>query len=458
MNDMRSGSILSIAAFALLALPVGEAHAQYRGGSSYEALYDSEVTAALRSHIRNLSAIGLEGRAAGSEGEEAAAQYVGDVFDSYGIELFTAPAGDTFGVLREDGDTLTSRNVAAFIQGYDKDLKDKFIVIGARLDNLAPQTMTVDGEPVRKLFPGANGNASGLAMLLELGRRLKTNETLMRRSVLLVGFGASMLSNAGAWYFINRFFPSPEDIDAMINLDMLGTGHSGFYAYTCSNADMNNYIDELKATLEPVFPELTAQEPYPSDHRAFYGKGVPSVMFTTGQYPEYGTERDTESIIDYDSMEKELEYIYNYTMDVVNGATPIFSPTEEMRRRGTVSADVISYYDCDHRPTFMGSSDPNVFMQKWVYQYLKYPQAAVENGRQGRVLVDFVITDEGKVRDVRVLKGVDELLDAEAVRVISASPDWKPGRVRGQKVNTELSLYVEFRLQKKSARSFGIKK
>ena len=53
---------------------------------------------------------------------------------------------------------------------------------------------------------------------------------------------------------------------------------------------------------------------------------------------------------------------------------------------------------------------------------MKYPKEAVKNGIQGRVLVDFVIDEKGKVRDVKVLKGVDPLLDEEAVRIISASP------------------------------------
>ena len=72
------------------------------------------------------------------------------------------------------------------------------------------------------------------------------------------------------------------------------------------------------------------------------------------------------------------------------------------------------------------------------------------------MLVAFVIDEKGKVRDVRVLKGVDPLLDDEAVRVVAASPDWKAGRKNGKRVASELSVYVEFRLQKKG--TFGIKK
>ena len=83
-----------------------------------------------------------------------------------------------------------------------------------------------------------------------------------------------------------------------------------------------------------------------------------------------------------------------------------------------------------------------------MYAYLKYPKEAVRQGIQGRVLVDFVVDEKGKVRDVRVLKGVHPLLDDEAVKVVSASPDWKAARDRGKKVKCGMSLYVEFKLER----------
>ena len=65
------------------------------------------------------------------------------------------------------------------------------------------------------------------------------------------------------------------------------------------------------------------------------------------------------------------------------------------------------------------------------------------------MLVNFVLDEKGKVTDVRVVRGVHELLDAEAVRVISASPNWRPARLRGQKVKCEVSVYVDFKLERR---------
>ena len=424
--------------------------AQFRSDALSE-LSESSVVSAMKQQVGFLSSLALEGRKAGSEGEAEAAAYVSEILSGYGLDVLSGADGELFGLRQEKGDTLVSRNVIAYIPGYDKALKDHYIVIGARLDNLGTMKYTDNGEVKERIYPGANGNASGLAMLMQLARMLNTNKVLLKRSVIIAAFGSSLEMNAGSWYFLNRSFADSGNIDAMICLDMLGTASNGFYAYTSSNMDMNARVNELAETLQPIKPQIVSQEPVSSDHRSFYDKEIPSVLFTTGMYPEYNTDRDTASILEYDDMERELEYLYSYAVGLACGSTPSFRESEA-KKKTIFDKDVYSYSDCDWKPTFMGSSDPSQFMKKWVYVYLRYPKEAVQNGIQGRVLVDFVIDEKGKVTDVKVAKGVDELLDAEAVRVISASPDWKPARIRGQKVKCAMSLYVEFRLERKKNR------
>ena len=455
MND-KMRKILLLTALSLVSLLAG---AQYRSGTAYEDLDDSEVVSALKSHVRMLSSSHLEGRKAGSEGEKEAAEYVGEMFREYGVDLLTPADGEVFGIMKENGDTLTSRNVIACVEGYDRSLRDRYIVVGARLDNSGTMTMTVDGKPVERIYYGANGNASGLAVLVELARMVKTNSIMFRRSVLFVAFGASEETFAGSWYFLNRSFSQSDRIDAMINLDMLGTGYNGFYAYTSSNTDMNAVINTLSGELQPIHAEITAAEVYPSDHRAFYAKDIPSVHFTTGQYPEHNTDRDTQSIIDYETMERETEYIYNYLLALANlNDAPSFRPVSK-ETKGASYEDVVGYFDCDQRPQFLNSADPAQFLEKWVYQYLKYPESSLQNGEQGKVMVEFIIEKDGKVSNVRAVKGVSDALDAEAVKVIAASPKWKPGKVKGNKVRTMITIPVEFRLEKKGTKgNFGIKR
>ena len=435
------------------------AFAQFRDGASYQELYDSETIASMKAHVRALTSSHLEGRKAGSEGEKEAAAYVRDVMKSYGVDVLSPEGGDIFGLKTAAGDTLTSRNVIGFIQGYDKDLRNEYVLVGARLDNMGTMTMTIDGQPVERIYYGANGNASGLAVMLELARMVQTHSILFRRSVLFVAFGASLETYAGAWYFLNRSFGDAERIETMVNLDMLGTGNNGFYAYTASNVDLNLILRKLTGELQPILPEVVAAEPYPSDHRAFYASEIPAVMFTSGKYPEHNTEKDTQSIIDFDTMEKELEYIYNFVYELAGTNQKLAFRDSMVPERGPSYDDVVSYYECDQRPTFLNSSDITPFMEKWVYPNLKYPASAVRDGIQGRVMVDFIIDKEGKVTDVRVVKSVDPELDAEAVKVVSASPKWKPGRYAGEKVRVAMNIPVEFRLEKKGTKaSFGIKK
>lgn len=437
--------------FALLAamLAAGVINAQYR--TTLEDLDDSENVRAFKEHVGYLAGAQMEGRKAGSEGEKMAAAYLEEKLKEYGIDILTA--GNEFGIA-SGADTLTSRNVVGMLQGWDKSLNKRYIVIGARIDNLGMDTLTVDGESVDRIYYGANGNASGMAMLLELARKLSYSRTLIRRSILFVGFGGSCETFAGSWYFLNRTFEKDASaIDAMVNLDMLGMGNNGFYAYTASNGDLNTIVQSLQGELLPVQAQLVSQEPYPGDHIVFYGSEIPSVLFTTGRYPEHGTGRDTFDIIDFEGMEKELEYIYSYVVHLANGQAPQFRNVTV--KKADLDNGVYAYSDVETKPMFLNSPDPRTFMERWVYQYLKYPKYAMDNGIQGRVLVDFIINEKGEVQDVKVSRGVHSVLDDEAVRVISASPKWKPGRHRGKKCKVALTVAVEFQLTKEKGK-FGI--
>ena len=96
-------------------------HSQFRPGA-FDNLTDSETVRALKGHVGTIASTMMEGRAAGSEGERLAAEYVTGVFRSYGIDVLSGDDGDLFGIRQEGGDTLRSRNVCAFIEGTDKSL------------------------------------------------------------------------------------------------------------------------------------------------------------------------------------------------------------------------------------------------------------------------------------------------------------------------------------------------
>ena len=447
---MSLKKLLIAAAVALLSGATG-LHAQYR--NPLQDLEDSETVRALKEHVAYLSSAQLEGRKAGSEGEEMAAQYLEEQLREHGIDLLTA--GTSFGIARE-GDTLRSRNVVGLLEGWDKNLRDHYIVVGARMDNLGVDTLMVDGVPMPRIYYGANGNASGMALMLELARKLSYARTLLRRSVLFVGFGASLESFSGAWYFLNRSFAKDvSHIDAMVNLDMLGMGEGSFSAFTAANEDLNTLVHAMQGELLPLQANIIGQAPYPGDYTAFYDKEIPAVLFTTGRYPEYASGRDSYDIIDFDAMERELEYIYSYVQRLCNGTRPLFRNRDASDPSDRIPEGVYAYSDVDAKPMFLNSDNPNTFLERWVYPYLKYPRYAQENGIQGRVLVDFIIDEKGEVTDVKISRGVHASLDEEALRVVAASPKWRPGRRQGKKVKVPLTIAVDFRLTKERG-SFGI--
>ena len=97
------------------------------------------------------------------------------------------------------------------------------------------------------------------------------------------------------------------------------------------------------------------------------------------------------------------------------------------------------------KPTFRGGDAGDFSL--WVAQNVVYPKDAFEQGIEGSVMVSFVIDTDGSVSDVKVLRSVNELLDAEAVRVISSSPKWEPGTKDGSPVKVSYQIPVTFNLK-----------
>jgi TonB family protein len=105
----------------------------------------------------------------------------------------------------------------------------------------------------------------------------------------------------------------------------------------------------------------------------------------------------------------------------------------------------VPFAELEKKPSFRGG-DANEF-SKWVNSQLIYPKTAKKNGVQGRVTLQFTIETNGRVTNVEVIRGVDESLDKEAVRVVSNSPRWKPGYLDGKPVRVTYTFPVIFQLR-----------
>ena len=98
----------------------------------------------------------------------------------------------------------------------------------------------------------------------------------------------------------------------------------------------------------------------------------------------------------------------------------------------------------EHMPEFTGGGMPA--LMEYLSKNIKYPEAAMKKGIQGRGIVQFVVEKDGSITNVKILRGVDPEFDKEAVRVGSAMPKWKPGTQRGEAVRVRFTVPVMFRL------------
>ena len=109
----------------------------------------------------------------------------------------------------------------------------------------------------------------------------------------------------------------------------------------------------------------------------------------------------------------------------------------------TSDQDKKVYKSVDQMPQFPGGE---VALMKYLQSEIKYPMNAAKNNIQGRVIVQFVIDKNGEIGEVKVLRSVDEEVDAEAVRVIKSLPKFNPGRQNGEAVSVWYTLPVSFKI------------
>lgn len=144
-------------------------------------------------------------------------------------------------------------------------------------------------------------------------------------------------------------------------------------------------------------------------------------------------------------------------LDVVSNDTKIdtdvtfidFDQEADVIQQVAIEEEVIEddqpFLVAETMPSFQGG-DLNTF-RNWVQQNVKFPQIALENGIQGRVVLTFVIEKDGRLTNIQVLQTPDRSLSEEAIRVLSKSPKWSPGKQRNQVVRVKYTLPVDFRVQ-----------
>ena len=156
--------------------------------------------------------------------------------------------------------------------------------------------------------------------------------------------------------------------------------------------------------------------------------------FVTGIY---ANEKQFELYLEEDPTTAQYEEVVSTTVD---GAMEYrIEPHEE---------GYFIYTNPDIMPVFY---DGKIELSDYLRKNIRYPDACRDAGIQGRVIVEFVVTKEGRVSDARVVKSAHKFLDKEALRVVNNMPYWRPGAYKGKRVNVQMTMPIIFQLRKDEA-------
>jgi len=229
------------------------------------------------------------------------------------------------------------RNVVGLLPGRGQ-LSDQYIVVGAHYDHvgmggpgsLAPGTIAVHN--------GADDNASGTAVLLEVARQLSSDDSPSRRGVLLIAFSAEERGLLGSKHYVRHPLYPNDQTKTMINLDMVGRMHDGdLVVYgTGTASQFPSLLDDLASSWQvSISPQSAGYGP--SDHQSFHEVGVPVLHLFTGLHNQYHRPSDDIDLLDFDGMAK----IAQLSTDLVRRLMLADQPVTSLRNatRATISSN-----------------------------------------------------------------------------------------------------------------------
>ncbi len=214
-------------------------------------------------------------------------------------------------------------NVVGFIEGSDPKLKNEYIVIGAHYDHLGmggPGSGSRNPDTVA-VHNGADDNASGVAGMIELASKLQSENSKLKRSMIIVAFGAEESGIIGSRYFVDHPVVPKKQIKAMINFDMIGRLNTETKSISIGGTGTS---DEGEAILNKLIPQSGLKASFspegygPSDHASFYGADIPVFYFNTGVHTDYHTPADDTDKINVEGEATILTLAYNLILQIDN--------------------------------------------------------------------------------------------------------------------------------------------
>jgi len=213
---------------------------------------------------------------------------------------------------------VQTENVFGLLEGTDLILKDEYIIIGAHYDHLGwggPTSNYHGNKPM--IHNGADDNASGVAVMLELARLL--SEQKLRRSVIFVAFTSEELGLLGSNYFVNHPPVDLSKVSMMVNLDMVGRmQNDNLFAIGVASSNLfPEILNEIDST--DILKITQSDSPIAaSDNTSFYLKNIPSIFFFTGVHADYHKPSDDWDKINYAGCDKAANFIVKFVNKIAN--------------------------------------------------------------------------------------------------------------------------------------------
>lgn len=272
-------------------------------------------------YVRYLADDALQGRMAGTPSERCAGDYISAQFRRFGLR----PAGDggTYfqalplaSAINPHAPGGTGRNVVGMIRGADPALRDEAIVIGAHYDHLGHGGQFSMATGDSSVHNGADDNASGTAVLIDLARRLSTGPR-PARTIVFVAFTGEEEGLLGSAFYANHPAIPLERTRAMLNMDMVGRlGAGPLIVYGVDTADEWKAMVDGAAAAAGVQVRGGGDGFGASDQTSFYAKGIPVLHFFTNVHADYHRPSDDWEKIDAPGMTKVAAVVERVARDV----------------------------------------------------------------------------------------------------------------------------------------------
>lgn len=225
---------------------------------------------------------------------------------------------------------IVGQNIGAFVAGTDPELKDEWIIVNAHYDHLGVRN--------GKVYPGADDNASGVAMLLEVAAQVANSPC--RRSVAFLSFDLEEYLLWGSRWFLAHSPMDVETIKFCLTADMIGRSLGGidspivFVLGSERSHQVREVIENVQVPKDLELARLGVDViGVRSDYGPFYYRRIPFLFFSTGEHPDYHTPQDTLERLDVSKVAKVSSVMSQVAFRMANSE-------EEIDWEGVVSPDL----------------------------------------------------------------------------------------------------------------------